>query len=277
VRARLRARRGKPAEALADLNEFLRQAPSRRAEALPAMAVLRKREPRHFGILTAAADLLMEERHYDEVASVLKEGLACTADPTLKLHLYMRQWRLHLVQGKDSLARQVLENAEALAPDRNQFLEAVHRLLLDRTLRSVEQLRERARAGVAAAAEVETLVSSLVLLGAHEEAREILSRHAAALERPRFARLHAAIAERRGDYRRAFEMGRSAGIDRRLVYCAERAGEVEEAHRMLARLIEEGQDVALEPRLARYELELLRRELERDRNVLQAETVVSFA
>ncbi len=276
VRARLKARRGKVDLGLADVREFLRRTPSRRADTLPVLSVLRKREPRHFGVLTALADVLVEERRFDEAAALFKEGLAACTDPAQKLALFMRQWRLHLAQGKEALARQVLENAQALAPDRNQFLDAVHQMMLERAQESVQELRERARSGTAAAGEVETLVSTLVLLGDGEEAREVLSRHGALLERPRFARLHAAIAERRGDYRRALEMGRAGGIDRRLIHCAERAGEIEEAHRLLGRLVEEGRDVALEPRLARYELDILRRELDKDRNVLQAEVQVAF-
>jgi hypothetical protein len=192
------------------------------------------------------------------------------------LELYLRQWRLHLAQGKDALARQVLENAQSLAPDRNRFLDMVHRITLDGVQRQIDGLREKALAGSASTSDIETLVSLQTLLGQIEPAREALARHGAALERPRFARLHSAIAARRGDYRRALEMGRTAGPDRALVRCAERSGEMEEAHRLLTRLLEEGRDVGLEGRLARYELEVLRRELDRDRNVLQAETIVSF-
>lgn len=276
VRARLRARRGKVDAALADAQEFLSRVPSRRAEALPVLAALRKRDPRYLAALTCMADILIEERRFEEAATLFKDALAGTADPAQKLNLYLRQWRLHLAQGKDALARQVLENAQALAPDRNLFLDSVHRMMVERARQGVEQLSERARSGAAVAADIEALVASLIALGESDEAREALSRHGALLERPRFARLHAALAERRGDYRRALEMGRSAGVDRRLVYCAERAGEYEEAHRLLARLVEEGREVALEPRLARYELQMLRRELDRDRNVLQAETFVAF-
>ena len=276
VRARLKSRRGKLDPALADVNEFLRRCPSRRTEAVPALAALRKRDPRHFGVLTALCDILTEERRFDEAGALFKEGLASAAEPARKLNLYMRQWRMYLVQGKEALARQVLDNAQALAPDRNQFLDAVHRLLVERARQGVDQLRERTRSGEAGAADIEALISALILLGEHEEARRELAQYGARFERPRFARLHAAIAERRGDFRRALEMGRAAGTDRRLVYCAERAGEFEEAHRLLGKLVEEGRDVILEPRLARYELEILRRDLDKDRNVLQAETVVAF-
>jgi Tfp pilus assembly protein PilF len=276
VRARLRARRGSVDAALADLAEFVRRAPSRRAEALPVLAALRKRDPRHPGTLVASADLLVEERRYEEAAALLKEGIAALKEPAQKLELYLRQWRLHLAQGKEALARQVLENARSLAPDRNAFLDRVHRVTLEGVQRQIDALRERALDGGASAADIETLVSLLTLLGQVEAAQEVLSRYGAALERPRFARLHAAIAARRGDYRRALEMGRAAGADRALLRCAERSGEMEEAHRLLTRLLEEGREVGLEGRLSRYELEVLRRELDRDRNVLQAETIVSF-
>jgi tetratricopeptide (TPR) repeat protein len=276
VRARLRSRRGSIDSTLADLAQFVRKAPSRRAEALPVIAALRKRDPRHLGVLCAGADLLVEERQYEEASALLKDGTAAVKDPLHKLELYLRQWRLHLAQGKEALARQVLENAQSLAPDRNRFLDMIHRVTLEGVQRQLDGLREKALAGSASAAEIETLVTLMTLLGQLDAARDALSRHGAALERPRFARLHAAIAARRGDYRRALEMGRAAGPDRALVHCAERSGEMEEAHRLLTRLLEEGREVSLEGRLARYELEALRRELDRDRNVLQAETIVSF-
>ncbi|MEE9217824.1 MAG: tetratricopeptide repeat protein [Acidobacteriota bacterium] len=276
VRASLLGRKGSLEAALSDLGEFLRLAPSRRAEALPAAEQLRKREPRNPELLALTVDVLTQERRYDEASKLLKEGITGTADPAQKLQLYLRQWQLHMAQGKEPLARQVLENAQSLAPDPNTFLGSVHQLVLERITQCIGQVRERLQANQATTKEIETLVLSLLLLGWHDEARQVLCRHSASLDRARLARLHSAIAEGRGDYRRALDLRRAAGADRRLVYCAERCGEIEEARRLLTRLIEEGRELSLEPRLARYELDLLKRELDKDRNVLQAETSLAF-
>ncbi len=277
VRASLLGRRGNVQKAHDDLKQFLSLAPSRRADGLPVARQLRKREPRNFDLLATTVNILMEERQYEEAGKLLKEGVAGKADPSQKLQLYLRQWRLHLAQGKEPLARKVLENAQSLAPDANQFLHTLHTLIVERLSQGIDQIKESLGADKAGAKEIETLVNSLIMLGRYDEARATLSRHATTLAKPVLARLHSNIAECRGDYRRAFELRRSAGADRRLVHCAERCGELEEARRLLSHLIEEGHELNLEPRLARYELEILKRELDKDRNVLQAETVLAFS
>ena len=276
ARAGAHAARMRIDQALADLGHACRLAPGAVTAAVEEAEGLHKRLPDSYPCAIHLADFYIAAGKEAEAGRLLKEELERGWGKNERLAILVRLWRLALAAHDDEAARGYLEEAERLAPDRNQFLARVHEVLVATLRAQAGRLRDRAEKGSRRTADLLEALRALVDLGEVSEAETLLDKQAGGLGPQDAARLRAEIALRRGDYPRAAERLRALGPSRALAFGAARAGDFALAAQTLESLATKSTDPALRVALARVYRDMVEADLFGGRRPLQAETEITF-
>jgi tetratricopeptide (TPR) repeat protein len=276
ARGRAHAQRLRIEPALADLEKACQLEPRLLPAALQQAEALRGRMPESYPCLILVADLCAAAGRDADARRLLEDELQRGWSATERLSILVRLWRLAAAAHDDEKARAHLEEATHLAPERGPFLARVHEAHVAALRAEAAQLRERLRQGSRRASDLQMGVRALVDLGAADEARLLLERHASIAAPEEVTRLRGEIALRQGDYPRATEFLATLGPSRALAFGAERAGDFALSARILETLAGESADTGLRVALSRVYKELVAAELLGGGQRLQAETVLSF-
>ncbi|MCZ6694956.1 MAG: tetratricopeptide repeat protein [Acidobacteria bacterium] len=275
-RGRIHASRLQIEEARADLDRAFSLVPQMIAEILEVAEQLRSQAPESAPGALLVADLYIAARRERDATKLLEEACERQLSKPERLAMTVRLWRLDLARHDDETARQHLEQALTLAPDRNQFLERVHQVQVASLRTEAAIMRQRFEDGSRRSSDLERCVRALIDLGRLDEASAEIRRCSEIFTPEVALRLDAELALRRGDYPRAYENLRSLGPSTLLAFGAERAGEHAAAAMTLESLAASTDDPALRTSLERVYRAMVVSDLMGGGRRLQAETILTF-
>jgi tetratricopeptide (TPR) repeat protein len=276
ARARTLAQRLRVDAARSDLDQAFRLTPHLLPDILAVTEDLRSRAPESAACALLLADLYIAARKETEATRVLLEESDRERSPAERLPIAIRLWRLALVQRDDDRAREHLEEATRLAPDRNQFLARVHQVEVNALTAEASLMRKRFEDGSRRTSDLERALKALIELGDVEEAAAELDRNAEVFPTDVSLRLRAELALRRGDYPRAFENLKPLGPSTVLAFGAERAGDRALAAQTLEILSAGNEDPDLRVSLERVYRAMVGADLMGGSQRLLGETIVTF-
>jgi len=276
MRGRAHAQRMRIDQALGDLDRASRLAPRLLPAILEEAEALHARFPDAYPCSILLADLDLAAGKDAEAGRLLKEEIEKGRNKGERLAILVRLWRLASAGHDEEAARDYLEEAGRLAPDRGQFLARVHEVHLATLRAQAARLKENAGQGSRRAGDLQGALRALLDLGEVAEAQSLLDRQAGGLEPQDVARLRAEIALRRGDYVRASQHLKGLGPSRALAFGAARAGDYALAAQTLESLALKGGDPDVEVALGRAYRSLVESDLMGGSRPLQAETSLTF-
>jgi tetratricopeptide (TPR) repeat protein len=276
ARARTHAHRLRVDAARTDLDQSFRLTPHLLPDILAVTEDLRSRAPESAACALLLADLYIAARKETEATRVLLEESDRQRSPAERLPIAIRLWRLAMTRRDDDGAREHLEEATQLAPDRNQFLTRVHQVEVAALRAEASQMRQRFEDGSRRTSDLERALKALIELGEVEEAAAELDRNAEVFPAEVALRLRAELALRRGDYPRAFENLKSLGPSAILAFGAERAGDHALAAQTLESLSAKSEDPRLRVSLERVYRAMVGADLLGGNHRLLGETTVKF-
>ena len=275
-RGRIHASRLQVEKARLDLDRAFSLVPQRIAEILEVAERLQNQAPESAPGALLLADLYIAARRESDATKLLQETCERQLSKAERLAMTVRLWRLALARRDDEAARQHLEQALALAPDRNQFLDRIHQVQVASLKTEAAIMRQRFEDGSRRSSDLERGVRALIDLGRLDEAAVEIRRCGEIFTPEMTLRLDAELALRRGDYPRAYENLRSLGPSPLLAFGAERAGEHAAAAMTLESLAASTDDPALRTSLERVYRGMVVSDLLGGSRRLQAETILTF-
>ncbi|MFQ5843396.1 MAG: tetratricopeptide repeat protein [Planctomycetota bacterium] len=276
ARARAHALRRRIDPAVSDFDRAFRLAPRLLPEIVRDVEALHAEMPDSMPCAVLLADLHIAAGNEPVARSVLSEQLGRARAAAERLALRIRLWRLALARRDDEAAREHLEEATRLAPNRSQFLARVHEVHVAALRAEAARLNGPETPGRQRAADAARAIRALIELGRVEEAAAALDRHAASFAPRELLRLRAEVALRRGDYPRAAESLSALGPSPTLAFGAERAGDHALAARTLESLALDRRDPGLQVSLSRVYRTMVVADLTGGSRRLQAETILTF-
>ncbi|MEE9292404.1 MAG: tetratricopeptide repeat protein [Acidobacteriota bacterium] len=263
-------------EARSDLDRAFSLVPQMIAEILEVAERLHSKAPESAPGALLVADLYIAARRESDATKLLLDTCERELSEVERLAMTVRLWRLALARNDDEAVRQYLDQALALASDRNQFLDRVHQVEVASLKTEAAMMRQRLEDGSRRSSDVERGVRALIDLGMLDEAAAEIRRCSEIFTPDVALRLDAELALRRGDYPRAFENLRSLGPSPLLAFGAERAGEHAAAAMTLESLAASTDDPALHTSLERVYRAMVVSDLIGGSRRLQAETILTF-